>query len=62
MQHADKLIQEATKEILKGAINNINREGHFVSMENIVDYSVSKSVDLFVKKSNLKYFMFGRFQ
>jgi hypothetical protein len=58
LQHADKRFEEATKEMFKDAKNGNTRDGHFVRrMDNIADYSVSKSVYLFIKKSNLKPFM-----
>ena len=58
LQHADKLIKKAIKEMFKDVKDVNNRGGHFVRrMDNIADYSVSKSVDSFIKKSNLKPFM-----
>ena len=58
LQHADKLIKETIKEMFKDSKNVNNRDGHFVRrMENIADYSVSKSVDSFAKKQKLKPFM-----
>ena len=52
-----RLIKEAIREMLKVARNVHIMEGHFVRrMDNIADYSVSKSVDSLVKKSNLKPF------
>ena len=45
--------------MFKGGKNVCNRDGHFeLRMENIADYSESKSVDSFVKKRSLKPFMF----
>ena len=45
LQHADKLIKEAIKEMFKDAKIVNNRSGHFVRrVDNIADYSVSKRV------------------
>ena len=58
LQHADELINEPFREMFKDAKNVNNRSGHFVRrVDNIADYSVSNSVDSFIKKSNLKPFM-----
>ena len=58
LQHADPLLKKAIKEMFKDAKDVNNREGHFVRRNNnIADYSVSKSVDSFVKEKNQKPFI-----
>ena len=58
LQHADPLLKKAIKEMFKDAKDANNREGHFVRRNNnIADYSVSKSVDSFVKERNQKPFI-----
>ena len=57
LQHADPLIKKAIKEIYKDSKDVNNRDGHFVRRnQNIADYSVSKSVDSFVKQKIQKPF------
>ena len=58
LQNTDPLIKKAIKDMFKDAKNVNNRAGHFVRRtENVVDYSVSKSVDQFVNQSNQKPFL-----
>ena len=58
LQHADPLIKKATKEMFKNAKDVNNIDGHFVRRnQNIADYSVSKSIDSFVKQKNQKPFL-----
>ena len=58
LQHADSLLKEALKNMYKDTKDVRNRGGRFVRRnENIADYTVSKSVDAFMLKPNLKPFM-----
>ena len=58
LQHADTLIKKAIKDMFKDSKNVNNRAGHFVGRaDNVVDFTVSISVDKFVKQVNQKPFL-----
>ena len=58
LQPAEPVIKIALKVLSKDVKDINNRVGRFVRRnQNIADYSVSKSVDTFVKKNNQKPFL-----
>ena len=58
IQHADPVLKKALSDMYKDSKDVRNRGGRFIRRnENVADYSVSKSVDAFAARSNLKPFM-----
>ena len=58
LQHADPLIKKAIEDMFKNAKNVNKRSGHYMmKTENVLDFSVSKSVDKFLKQMNQKSFL-----
>ena len=58
LQHADPILIEALTAMYKDSKDLRNKGGRFVRRgSNIADYVVSKSVDAFTAKPNIKPFM-----
>ena len=58
LQHADPILKEALTAMYKDSKDVRNKGGRFVRRgSNITDYAVSKSVDAFTAKPNLKPFI-----